>query len=116
MKIQCGFRDTDAHASHTAVIVEEEHENLLTCANEWTPMKIRITVNQSVDRSPCAHRDLTLAGRSLRWQGLHLKRSTERYTCDACGTPLVRTLKTSVPYSLAPHHQRTETSPPDAGN
>ena len=79
-------------------------------------MKIRITVNQSVDRSPCAHRNLTLAGRSLRWQGLHLKRSTERYTCNACGTPLVRTLNTPVSYVLAPHHHATETSPSDTGN
>jgi len=59
-------------------------------------MKIRIKVNQSADRSPCAHRDLTLKGRSLRLQGLDLKRSTERYTCHACGKPVVRTLKTSV--------------------
>ena len=79
-------------------------------------MKIRIKVNQPVDRSPCAHRDLTLAGRSLRLQGLHLKRSTERYTCNACGKPLVRTLKTSESYLLAPHHQATETSPSDTGN
>ena len=63
-------------------------------------MKIRITVNQSVDRSPCTHQNLTLAGRSLRLQGLHLKRSTERYTCNACGTPLVRTLKMSVSHLL----------------
>ena len=60
-------------------------------------MKIRIKVNQSADRSPCAHRDLTLKGRSLRLQGLDLKRSTERYTCNACGKPVVRTLKTSAP-------------------
>jgi hypothetical protein len=65
-------------------------------------MKIRIKVNQPVDRSPCAHRDLTLAGRFLRLQGLHLKRSTERYTCNACGIPLVRTLKMSVSYLLPP--------------
>jgi len=60
-------------------------------------MKIRIKVNQSVDPSPCAHQDLTLAGRSLRLQGFDLKRSTERYTCNACGKPLVRTLKMSMP-------------------
>jgi len=64
--------------------------------SEREPMKIRIKVNQSADRSPCAHRDLTLKGRSLRLQGLDLKRSTERYTCNACGKPVVRTLKTSV--------------------
>jgi len=80
-------------------------------------MKIRIKVNQSVDRSPCAHQNLTLAGRSLRLQGLHLKRSTERYTCNACGTPLVRTLKMpTCPNLPAPHHQATETSPSDTGN
>ena len=84
--------------------------------NERTPMKIRITVNQSVDRSPCTHQNLTLAGRSLRLQGLHLKRSTERYTCNACGRPLVRTLKMPVSYLLAPYHQATETSPFDTGN
>ncbi|HEY6262001.1 MAG TPA: hypothetical protein VIW47_10430 [Nitrospiraceae bacterium] len=56
-------------------------------------MKIRITVNQSADRSGCSHRDLTLAGRSMRMQGRSLKRSTERYTCNACGKPLIRTLK-----------------------
>ncbi len=95
-KIQCGFRDADVQASHPAAIVEEEHEDLLHFTNERTPMKIRIKVNQSVDRSPCAHRDLTLAGRYLRLRGLDLKRSTERYTCNACGTPLVRTLKMSV--------------------
>ncbi len=72
-------------------------------------MKIRIRVNQSVDRSPCTHRDLTLAGRSLRWQGFDLKRSTERYTCNACGQPLIRTLKTSVSYVQNSHHQPTET-------
>ena len=79
-------------------------------------MKIRITVKQPVDRSPCVHRDLTLAGRYLRLQGLYLKRSTERYTCNACGKPLVRTLNTSLSYLLAPHHQATGTSPSDTGN
>ena len=72
-------------------------------------MKIRIRVNQPADRSPCTHRDLTLVGRSLRWQGLDLKRSTERYTCNACGKPLVRTLKTSLSYLQGPRHQVTET-------
>ncbi len=60
-------------------------------------MKIRIKVNQPADRSPCAHPDLTLNGRYLRLKGLDLKRSTERYTCNACGKPVVRTLKTSAP-------------------
>ena len=79
-------------------------------------MKIRIRVNQSVDRSPCTHRNLTLAGRYLRLQGLDLKRSTEHYTCNACGTPLVRTLKMSVLYLQASHHRTTETSPSDTGD
>lgn len=73
-----------------AAIVEEAHGNLL----QGRPMKIRITVNQSADRSLCSHQELTLAGRSMRLQGLALKRSTERYTCNACGKPLVRTLNT----------------------
>jgi transposase-like protein len=51
---------------------------------------IRIKVNQP----PCAHRDLTLKGRYLSLKGLNLKRSTERYTCNACGKPVVRILKT----------------------
>jgi transposase-like protein len=49
-------------------------------------MKIRIKVNQP----PCAHRILTL-------KGIDLRRSRERYTCDACGKPVVRTLILSVP-------------------
>ena len=60
-------------------------------------MKIRIKVNQPADRSPCAHRDLTLNGRYLTLKGIDLKRSTECYTCNACGKPVVRTLKTSAP-------------------
>ena len=47
------------------------------------------------DLSPCAHRDLTLEGRYLRWKGFDLKRSLERYTCNGCGEPVVRSLKTS---------------------
>ncbi|HKO29752.1 MAG TPA: hypothetical protein VJU54_01320 [Nitrospiraceae bacterium] len=73
-------------------------------------MKIRITVNQSADRSPCAHRDLTLAGRSMRLQGFALKRSTERYTCNACGKPVVRTFKTPSSHQPAPDHHTTETN------
>jgi len=46
--------------------------------------------------SPCAHRDLTLKGRYLRWKGIDLKRSLERYICNACGKLVVRTLKTPV--------------------
>ena len=61
-------------------------------------MKIRITVNQSADRSPCAHQALTLKGRYLTLKGIALTRSRERYTCNACGEPVVRTLNTSVSY------------------
>ena len=71
-------------------------------------MKIRIKVNQA----PCAHQYLTL-------NGIGLKRSRERYTCNACGKPVVRTLKTSVSYWLASDHHATETSPSvpsDTGN
>ena len=49
-------------------------------------MKIRIKVNQPA----CAYRDLTL-------KGIDLKRSRERYICNACGQPMIRTLKTSAP-------------------
>ena len=54
-------------------------------------MKIRIKVNQP----PCAHRILTLKGRYLTLKGIDLRRSRERYTCDACGKPVVRTLNLS---------------------
>jgi hypothetical protein len=57
-------------------------------------MKIIFKMNQSAYRSPCAHRDLTLKGRYLTLTGLNLMRSRERYTCNACGKPIVRTLKT----------------------
>ena len=66
-------------------------------------MKIRIKVNQSADRSPCAHRVLTLNGRYLTLKGADLRRSRERYTCNACGAGVVRTLKPSMSY-LAPDH------------
>jgi transposase-like protein len=89
-------------------IVEEGHGDLLQGGYERTPMKIRITVNQSANCLPCAHRDLTLAGRSMRLQGLALKRSTERYTCNACGKPLVRTLNMSWSYWPVPNHHTTE--------
>jgi hypothetical protein len=55
-------------------------------------MKIRIKVN----KPPCVHRVLTLKGRYLTLKGIHLRRSRERYTCNACGIPVVRTLKSSV--------------------
>jgi hypothetical protein len=57
-------------------------------------MKIRIKV---VNQPACAHRVLTLKGRYLSLKGIDLKRSTERYTCNACGKPVVRTLKMSEP-------------------
>jgi hypothetical protein len=56
-------------------------------------MKIRIKVNQPA----CAHRDLTLKGRYLTLKGIDLNRSRERYICNACGQPMIRTLKTSAP-------------------
>jgi transposase-like protein len=55
-------------------------------------MRIRFKVNQPA----CAHRELTLNGRYLRLNGMDLRRSRERYTCNACGKPVVRTLKPSV--------------------
>jgi predicted SprT family Zn-dependent metalloprotease len=56
-------------------------------------MKIRIKVNQPA----CTYQALTLKGRYLTLKGIDLKRSRERYTCNACGKPVVRTLKMSVP-------------------
>jgi hypothetical protein len=56
-------------------------------------MKMRIKVNQPA----CAHRDLTLKGRYLTLKGIDLKRSRERDICNACGQPMIRTLKTSAP-------------------
>ena len=73
-------------------------------------MKIRIKVNQSADHSPCAHRVLTLNGRYLAMKGIAFTRSRERYTCNACGEPVVRTLNTSVSSGLAlGHHPRLPT-------
>jgi hypothetical protein len=37
----------------------------------------------------CAHLDLKLEGRYLRWKGTDLKRSLERYTCNGCGESVV---------------------------
>jgi transposase-like protein len=71
-------------------------------------MKIRIRVNQPA----CAHR-------ALKLKGIDLRRSVERYACMDCGEPIVRTLKTSVSYWLAPGHYATEMSPSapsDSGN
>lgn len=75
-------------------------------------MNIRIKMNQPADCSPCAHRGLTL-------KGIDLKRSRERYTCNAFSKPVVRTLKTSVSNWLVPDHHATETNPSapsDTGN
>jgi len=69
-------------------------------------MKIRFRVTQPV----CAHQVLTLKGRYLTLQGRHLRRSRERYTCNACGARVVRTLNTPTSY-LASDHHATETSP-----
>jgi transposase-like protein len=79
---------------------------LLEGRDERTPMKIRIRVNEPV----CAHQILTLKGRYLTLKGRHLRRSRERYTCNACGARVVRTLKTPVSY-VAPDYHATETSP-----
>ena len=77
-------------------------------------MKIRIRVNQPA----CVHQVLTLKGRYLTLKGRHLRRSRERYTCNACGARVMRTLNTSVSDS-APDHHATDTSPSspfDSGN
>jgi len=66
-------------------------------------MTIRINVHQLL----CAHQNLTLKGRYLTLKGIHLKRSRELYTCNACGESVVRTLSTFVPYWLAPHYHTT---------
>jgi hypothetical protein len=55
-------------------------------------MKIRIKVNQPA----CTHQALTLKGRYLTLKGIDLKRSRERYTCNACVKPVIRTVNTSV--------------------
>ena len=57
---------------------------------------LRVRWKGRADLSPCAHRDLTLKGRYLRWKGIDLKRSLERYTCNRCGKPVVLTLETPV--------------------
>jgi hypothetical protein len=57
---------------------------------------LRVRWEERVDPSPCAHPDLTLEGRYLRWKGIDLKRSLERYSCNGCGEQVVRTLKTPV--------------------
>ena len=92
------------HASEQTV--EELYGNLLQDKHEQNPMKIRIRVNQPA----CAHQVLTLKGRYLTLKGRHLRRSRERYTCNACGARVVRTLNTSISDS-APDHHATEINP-----
>ena len=59
-------------------------------------MRIRFKFSQPLGRSPCEHQSLTLKGRYLTLKGVDLKRSRERYTCNACGKPVVLTLKTPL--------------------
>lgn len=61
-------------------------------------MRIRFRFSQPLDRAPCEHRNLTLKGRYLTLKGIDVKRSRERYTCNACGKPVVRTLNVPVSY------------------
>ena len=56
----------------------------------------RVRSKRQMDLPPCAHLDLRLEGRYLRWKGFDLKRSLERYTCNGCGEPVVPTFKTLV--------------------
>lgn len=79
-------------------VLEEKQGDSLKCRNEWAAMKIHIKVNQSSDRSPCAHRVMILNGRYLTLKGTDLRRSKERYTCNMCGKQVVRTLKTPASY------------------
>ena len=96
-----------AHQLHPSErTVEVRYGNLLQDKREQIPMKIRIRVNQPA----CAHQVLTLKGRYLTLKGRHLRRSRERYTCNACGARVVRTLNTSVSDSTPDHHV-TEINP-----
>jgi len=95
-------------------MVEERHRDLPQSVGEQTSMKIRIRVNPPA----CTHQVLTLKGRFLTLRGRHLRRSRERYTCNACGVRVVRTLNTPGS-SLAPDHPAKETNssaPSEAGN
>lgn len=92
-------------------MVEDEHGDLLKGSDERTPMRIRFKVNPSTaERSPCEHLYLTLKGRYLTLKGTDIKRSRERYTCNTCGKPGVRTLNPPASY-LVPDRHATETSP-----
>lgn len=75
-------------------------------------MRIRFKFTQPTDRSPCEHQYLTLKGRYLTLKGTDLKRSRERYTCNTCGKPGVRTLNPPAPYLASDHH--TTSTPPSA--
>jgi hypothetical protein len=77
-------------------------------------MRIRFKVKQPA----CTHQVLTLKGRYLTLKGRHLRRSRERYTCNACGARVVRTLNQPAFY-LTPNHHTISTSPStpfDIGN
>lgn len=91
-------------------MVEDEHGDLLKGRNEQLPMRIRFKVTPSTERSPCEHQYLTLKGRYLTLKGTDIKRSRERYTCNTCGKPGVRTLNPPTSY-LAPDHHAAETRP-----
>ena len=81
-------------------------------------MRIRFKVNQPPDRLPCAHQSLTLRGRYLTLKGLDLKRSRERYTCNACGKQVVRTLNQPASHVASDYHaaSTSPSAPSDIGN
>ena len=81
-------------------------------------MRIRFKFNQPANRSPCEHQHLTLNGRYLTLRGIDLTRSRERYTCNACGKPVVRTLNASGSYLVSDHHatSTSPSTPSDTGN
>ncbi len=69
-------------------------------------MRIHFKFKQPV----CTHQVLTLKGRYLTMKGRHLRRSRERYTCNACGARVVRTLNQPTSY-LIPNRHTNSTSP-----
>jgi len=103
---------------HRPWTVEEVYGDLIQGGDERTPMRIRFKVNQPANRSPCEHQHLTLNGRYLTLRGIDLTRSRERYTCNACGKPVVRTLNASGSYLVSDHHATptSPSTPSDAGN
>jgi hypothetical protein len=50
---------------------------------------LRVRWKELADLWTCAHLDLKLEGRYLRWKGTHLRRSLERYTCNGCGESVI---------------------------